>query len=738
MQPLSRQYKPFVLATVLRMCLKFLSAPALKWPGLKRLGMTGLLAAVVLPLPMAGLDGTPAQSNPRVVEIDRITLRNDFEGNKAIRFDRGARIGAEVRVKDLRDSASIERDSPDYEAQYIVAFAIEHQVRGVVYDGNTNPRDLEHITLKPSERGSVELKWDVPYGFPDEVYKFSVSVRRADTPETVEHTLKHGMAIESGSRYVFMSEERISFGEVVDEDTPRQYIIITPANRAAGDLRWRVTDWPGEWLRLVEPELDPNDPTQSVEVVNTGTVRLQVLPTVLEGTFSDEVSISSNAADFTFPISASIDRDARGLIDHFKIDSNQVDPGDEVGFIYRIDNEGKTYVEYRVTFIVRNPSSAIVYDSSDAGEDDIVTVAAGDTSGNRTFNWEVPYGSAKGEYTVGSELRDAHDFSAAPFHVIRTTDRDAETFEVRLGPKIHVSPNQFQFGSVTEGTSQKVATFDVSNSNKSTGILAWEVASFPDWTELVIPRVPQTGDGLVVLLLKDDLEPGNYTDELLITSNGGDASISMAVNIRRDPNRTPTVTATPTETATPMPTATSVHTPTATATATPTATATHTATHTPAPTPTVTATHTSEPTDTPVPTATPEPTGTPVPTATPEPTATPTPIPTATPTDTPEPTVTHTSVPPTNTVVPPTATHTPEPAATDTPVVDVTAAGTSTPPPPTDIQPGASDTPPGGACSESPQPVSPLTGLANLALLLSPIALASGARWRKRRKSDGG
>lgn len=702
--------------------------------------MTGLLTAViVLSLPVAGLAVVAAQSSPRVVEVDRIMMRNDFDGKKTFRFDRGARIGAEVQVKDLRNSASIGRDAPDYEAHYVLAFAIEHQARGVVYDGSANPRSMASITLKPSERGSVELKWDVPYGFPDEVYKFSVSVRRADTPQTVEHTLKHGMVVESSSRYVYMSEERINFGEVVAEDTPREFILITPANPAAGNLKWRVTDWPAEWLRLVEPEIDPNDPTQSVEVVNAGAVRLQVLPTVLKGAFSDEVSISSNAEDFTFPVSASIDRGARGMIDHFRTDSNQVDPGDEVGFIYRIDNEGETYVEYRVTFIVRNPSNAIVYDSSNAGEDDIVTVAAGNTSGNRKFNWQVPYGSAKGKYTVGIELRDAHDFSAAPFHVIRIGDREAEIFEVLPGPKIHVSSNQFQFGSVTEGTPRRVATFDVSNSNKNTRLLAWEVVSFPEWTELIIPRVPHTGEGLVVLLLKDDLEPGNYTDDLLITSNGGDAIISMAVNIRRDPDRTPTVTATPAPTVTPLPTATPIHTLTATATRTPTATATHTATHTPVATSTATATHTPEPTvtHTPVPTETFEPTATPVPTGTPTPEPTHTPVP---PTATPEPMATRTPAPPTNTAEPPTAmpvsptaTGTPEPAATDTPTAE--APSGDTPVPPTATQTGASDIPSGGACSESPQPVSPLTGLANMALLLLPIALAGGARWRERRKA---
>ena len=628
------------IAAALRKCLNPLSAHPLKW-----LGMIGLPAAVAICLMSAdGLRAAPpAQSNTRVVEIDSITLRNDFEGNRAMKFDRGARIGAEVQVKDLRDSASIEMGSPDYEARYILTFAIEHQNRGIVYDGSADPNSMKSITLKPSERGEVNLTWNVPYDFPDEMYKFSVTVRRADTPETVEHTLKHGMEIEAESRYVLLREDRIDFGEVVAEETPRKSVTIIRANPSAGDLTWRVTDWPRDWLRLVEPELDPNDPKRSVEVVNTGAVRLQVLPTVLKGTFSGEVSISSNAADFTFPISATIDRNARGRIDRFAISEKQVDPGDMVGFSYRIDNEGETYVDYRVTFVVQSPSNAIIYDSSNADEDVRLTVAAGDTSGNLTFNWRVPYGSLKGEYSVGIELRNAHDFGATPFDVIQTTSSEAETFDVREGPRILVSPDDFQFGSVMEGTSERVATFNVSNSSKRT--LKWEVVSVPEWTKLVIPSVPQSGDGTIVLLLRDDLAPSLYTGDIEITSNGGDASISVAVSIRRDPNRTPvathTATATFTPTTTPTPNATSTATPTATATATPEPTATPTMPATPTPTAAATATHTPVPNDIPEPTATTQPEPTPVPTETP----TPAPEPTATPEPTAEPTATHTPSP---------------------------------------------------------------------------------------------
>ncbi len=757
-----------MLIDTVRKCLKRIRGTAPL-----HLGIIGSLAVVAVWLLAAGgiQASPPFQSAPRVVEIERIKLSNKFEDKRTVRFDTGGRISAEVVVKDHRDSEAIARDAPDYYARYVLAFKIERQEKGIIYDGSADPDNLQHITLEPSERDSVELVWNVPYDLPEDGYKFSVTVRLADTPDKVEHTLKQGITVDAEPRYVFRSKERIDFGDVSDEETPIDFIIVSPGNRDAGNLTWRVIDWPSGWLNLVEPKLDPTDANRSVEVVNTGTVRVQVRQTALLGRFSDEITIKSNAGEFKFPVNARIDRNAKGKIDRFVVRPREVDPGDELDFMYRIDNEGNTDVEYRVTFVVRSPANAIVYDSSTVGEDVILTVADGDTSGNETFNWQAPFGSLEGEYKVGIELRNAHNFEVAPFHSIRTEDRDAETFDMREGAKIHVSPTEWQFGSVTEGTSEKVATFNITNTTKPT--LNWEVAAFPEWMELVIPHTPQSGDGVVLLQLRDDLAPDNYIGDLEIDSNGGEARILLAVNVRRDPNRTPTATpmptGTPAPTATPVPptatpvpptatpvtptttaqpaqTPTPINTPVPTATPVtptttaqpaqtampePTATPAPTATHTPTPTdtPEPTATHTPMPTDTPEPTAT----HTPMPTDTPEPTATHTPMPTDTPepaathtpmpTDTPEPAATHTPMP----------TDTPEPAATHTPEAAAVARDTPAPPP-TAIQPGATDETPGGACSAPTQPTSPLTGAANLALLLLPVTLAAGGMRLRRRK----
>ena len=688
------------------------------------------------------------------MRLQRITMISDFEDTIRSSFGRGARIRAELELKDLREADDFDIDDPDYLAEYTLNFKVSSLRAGTVVDSRDDPANLTALTLEPDEESEVAVTWNVPYDFPAGQYTFRVEIRPADDPNRIEHYLQREFRVNDSSDYVHLSHRRIDFGNIDDEETPRSdLIVIAPINRQAGDLKWRVTEWPTEWLNLVEPPPDPQDPSRSIEVTNNGYIILQIDNKVLFGDFADEdVVITANADEYVVKVSGRINRHASGDIDSFNINTpRRLDAGETVSIRYRIDNNGRTDVQYRVTFTIVSPTNAIIYDSSTTGDDPIIEVPDGDTSGNLEFLWQVPFGAVAGNYRVGIELRDANDFGSSPFDSIDAAGSDAAVFKVLEGANIRVSPAQFQFGSVLEQTSQSPETsFSVTNIGRLT--LKWEVQSVPDWMELVSPTGPVTGDGGVTLRVRGSLQPGSYSDDMVIVSNGGTATVRLGINIRSGPARSPTPSASPTAQATntppPTPAAGPTDTPAPTSTVEPTATPGPTDTPTPEPTATPMPTDTPVPptatpqpaaTDTPQPTATAAPTNTPVPpTATPEPTATETPIPTATaaptdttvPTNTPVPTAT--VVPPTETPVPPTTT--PEPAPTDTPAAVGTAGNTPAPPPPTAVQPGVSDTPPGGACSESPQPLSPLTGIANLALLLSPIALAGGARWRSRRK----
>ena len=689
----------------------------------------------------------PSQSGGLQVRIQRITMISDFEDTIRSSFDRGARINAELELKDLRDADDFDIDDPNYLAEYTLNFKVSSLRVGTVVDSLDDPANLTAVTLEPDEESEVTVTWNVPYDFPAGQYTFRVEIRPADDPNRIEHYLQREFRVNDGSDYVHLSDRRIDFGNIDDEETPRSdLIVIAPINRQAGDLKWRVTEWPTEWLNLVEPPPDPQDPSRSIEVTNNGYIILQIDNRVLFGNFADEdVVITANADEYVVKVSGRINRHASGDIDSFNINTpRRLDSGETVSIRYRIDNNGRTDVQYRVTFTIVSPTNAVIYDSSTTGDDPIIEVPDGDTSGNLEFLWQVPFGAVAGNYRVGIELRDANDFGSSPFDSIDAAGSDAAVFKVLEGANIRVSPAQFQFGSVLEQTSQSPETsFSVTNIGRLT--LKWEVQSVPDWMELVSPTGPVTGDGGVTLRVRGNLQPSSYSDDMVIVSNGGTATVRLGINIRSGPARSPTPAPSPTPDATETPVPT--QTPVATNTPEPMDTATAAPTNTPVPptaTPEPTATGTPQPTATPAPMDTPVTTNTPVPTATSmPPTNTPVP-PTATPEPTATPVPTHTPVP-TDTPVPPTATpvpeatETPEPAPTNTPEAVVATGDTPAPPPPTAVQPGVSDTPPGGACSESPQPLSPLTGIANLALLLSPIALAGGASWRSRRKrSEGG
>ena len=677
----------------------------------------GLLALLLVSLlSLNAVHAAPSRSEHLQVRIDNVTLRDDLtiDGRTRTTFDRGARLIAKVDLTDLRDKGSVPENDPEYRLQYTLHFAIRDVRTGTIYDSSQDPQNSVQVALTPSASVSAELLWNIPYDFPSDDYKFRVSVNLADGDDAEEVISDLDISIADRSKYVVMEEDRWNFQRVVAEETPRtERILIAPKNPDAGDLTWRVTSWPSEWLELIEPVPDPLDPSRSIEVTNTGFLQLRVSGSALVGNFSGEVIITSNAGQIVFPVIANINRSPGGDIDNFEVSPKQVKAGEEVRFGYRITNNGRTDLHYRVTFVVRGPSNAVVYDSSVSDEDAFAEVADGETSDALDFAWQVPYGSLKGDYRVGVELRNAYEFDARPYYSIDTTDSDAKVFNVLEGAKISVSPSEWQFGSISEqDVERQTATFTVTNVGRPT--LEWQVVSVPDWLELInLPlQTQQSGDGIVVLRLNEGIAPGTYLDSLKIDSTGGEYEAELGVSIRSGIMPTPTRTHTPVPVPTPAPEPTATGTPMPEPTATPVVVLAPT--NTPAPEPTATGTPTPEPTSTPTPTPEPAPADTPAP----EPTATNTPAP--------EPTATQAATPA------PTDTPAPEPTATNTPLPEAEATDTPVPVP-TSLQSDIPDKPPGGACSEAPQPLSPMTALANLAMLLAPIGLAGGARLTRRR-----
>ena len=596
-----------------------------------------LVIAAALALQSHAHAAASAQSQ-RLVIVDLVTLKDDSSGRRRSGYAPGATLRAEVRVRDRRESRYFPKDTPDHYADYLIAIAVKDPDDNIIYDAALSPDDMRALRLAPARRGDVTFLWTIPYAASEGKYILTASVRHAAQPARAVHKFAHNFGVRPDDAYIFTSDRRISFGDVDADETPVGGVIIAPRNRAAGPLTWRVTDWPKEWLDLIQPPLDPANPDQSIEITNTGQLRFQVRPDALRGNYRGEAIVSTNAGDLTIQLYADINRRAAGRIERFRVRPRAaIAPGDEVRAEFRVRNTGDTTLRYRAVFLIYAPSGALIYDSNRADEDILLTLAPDERADDLAFIWQIPYGSPPGEYALEAELRAAHDYELPAFDAIRINSEDAETFKVLKGARLSISPSSWKFPQHTEGYADPPqATFALTNVGKRG--LTWQIAALPAWAEPVGATSGASDQAEITLRVKEDTPQGRYSDVLHIASNGGDARIPLSIIILPAPTPTPTTIIRPSATPTPAPTATPTHTPTPTDTPIPTPT--HTAT--PSPTPTDTPTHTPTPsatntptpthTSAPIPTAThtPTPTDTPMPTATPTPPATPAPIPTAT------------------------------------------------------------------------------------------------------------
>ena len=555
-----------------------------------------LIAAAALLWQADGLAAAQLWDTRRLVVVDLVTLRDASDGKRRSVFQRGARMTAEVRIKDRRDSDDGVEGSPDYERWYAVGIWVKDPDDGVIYDGTGSAAEMREIGLAPSKRGSVRFEWNVPYDAPDGRYTLYASVRHADNPGRVVHRFAQAFGVNERPTYIYTSKRGIDFGDVARDETPTGSLIIARRNRDAGDLVWRVVDWPRDWLELLEPAVDPDNADQSIEVVNTGTLRFGVRGSALRGSFRDEVVVNSNAGELKFDVSANINRRARGTLERVRVQPKALDAGQDLRVEFRVANEGDAAVDYRVMFAVQGPDGAIMYHSNRAGDDVVMRLASGERSEALTFRWQVPYGAYGGEYRVGVELRNAHEFNTAAFDAIRVYDDDeAEIFKVREGARIGVSPSEWRFGAITQGDDAARAVFGISNRGSARDALRWEVVGAPDWVE-ILGASAGVGEGELAVGVRDGIAPGRYGGALEIASNGGTAVVALGLAVRAGPTATATTilratstatgTATVVRTATVAPTETSTATPAVVRTATVTGIAAATSTVTPTVVPT--------------------------------------------------------------------------------------------------------------------------------------------------------
>ena len=534
----------------------------------------GSLAFVIV----ATVFAQPYAQSSQTVRITRFEVFDDKTDQIRSVFSKGAKLRIEAEFTDLRNLAAFDDDDPNYDANYVVVFEIREGSRPV-YSTDDTLEGNKDLQLEPEERKKMTFRWDAPFEIDSGGHEIVITVRDANNFSNVQDEVKSKITIQSSAAALYISKLSVDFGDVEDDDTPRERILVSNPNRAAGDLIWKITGLP-DWLELISPEASENDSQESVLVTNNHTIILQVRGTVLKGNLKDQLKIESNAGTSRIDVSVSVDRNANGLMSQLKVRNAIFKPGQDVPFLYRVQNDGEIPMTYSVTFLVESPTGSLYYNSSAEGLDAIVgPIFPGKETDSLTFIWTIPYGSFPGEYQLGAVLRayPAREFlfDDVPFPADSggggSTRGDeipeGDTFEVERGALIAVAPLDWAFGAVTEGETDS-ASFAVSNRGR--GALEWTVVSWPDWLELESPTETVSGRDTIEVSISRSAPPGNYSGAIEIESTGGPKSIK--VSVRLVPLPTPTVgiatvlarlipTATPEPTATPRPAPTATRTP---------------------------------------------------------------------------------------------------------------------------------------------------------------------------------
>ena len=138
-----------------------------------------------------------------------------------------------------------------------------------------------------------------------------------------------------------------------------------------------------------------------------------------------------------------------------------------------------------------------------------------------------------GTYTVHAEIYDINGEESG-WDAAHRFDHLSETFTINSPPELDASPNSYDFGTVTRGSTPE-ASFRVTNDGS--GTLQWGVDSWPDWVDILEPLYSGvTGDGTVRIRVRSDAALGRHSGRITFNSNGGDDPITLSVRIVAPPS----------------------------------------------------------------------------------------------------------------------------------------------------------------------------------------------------------
>ena len=485
----------------------------------------------------------------------------------------------------------------DYQLEVIIIDPLGEEV----YNNSTERRDK--ISVPAGETVTVTVTW--PSKTKSEAGKYTIMAVLRDFIESTNiydtFGLEKGVTFELESRpLLFISKSALDFGKFNPMETPERTVVVS--NSGNGSIEWEVVEWPTEWIDLVGP---------TSKITGSGTVTLRVRPdALLSRPLRGILVVDSNVGDRDIELIGFVQGIITGEISDVTADQIIYKQGDVVTVNVDIENDGNVDLDYLVTLTVLGPDGETAFDSLERGEALRLSLKPG-SKVDRSFRWQLPFDVAVGPYEAYVGLRywfDSdlifYDYLDDRYRRDRSEFPIVAFFQIREGPRLSVSPSEWDFGTIYVGESQETS---FAADNAGAGTIDWNVAELPDWLNLQEPLRGLVGSGDIVVAIDPELPQGDYAGTIVVESNGGAVEIKVTLEVLplSTPTALPTATPEPTmePTSTPQPTPTSTPEPTATATLVP-----------PTQTPTPTAVPTPVP---PTPTRVPEPTVTPlVPTAT--------------------------------------------------------------------------------------------------------------------------
>ena len=288
---------------------------------------------------------------------------------------------------------------------------------------------------------------------------------------------------------------QINFGNTETE----QPISIT--NTGTGALTWIASE-NLNWLSL--------SPTSGlVNAEDTTSTTVSVTRAGLDqGSYEGEIAFVSNGGNDTLQVQMEV-------VPTLVVSESSLDFGTELtSSTLTVTNPGGGNLEWIVTntanWLTISPTSG-----STETEEDVITLLVDRTGlDGGDYSSTITFTSNGGNYTVSVVMR------------------------VPLPPALLVSPSSLDFGAST-------STMNLNIINNGDGVLTWNVAADQGWlsTSPIAGETTTETDQVAIMVDRNNLEVGDYSGNITITTNGGNATIPITLNVVPGPTLSVTSTA---------------------------------------------------------------------------------------------------------------------------------------------------------------------------------------------------